>query len=181
MLKTRSDMEVVHWARSIMEKHDLISQGWQFQIANWNSSTLGQCNPRKKLIQLSRDHILRDVYETILDTLLHEIAHALVGCHEGHNKIWQAKAMELGARPTSHKEREYMDFAEQPVNDVYAMFLNVDGKEQFYKLATKSLYIKVMSGQKDIKTMYYPADKARTLGNLSIRLVKSNDPLLNSN
>lgn len=161
-----------------MEEHGLISDGWQFAIANWTSKTLGQCNPRKRLIQLSRDHILRDVYETILDTLLHEIAHALVGCNHGHDKVWQRKAMELGARPTSHKDREYLDFTEQKINDVYAIFLNVDGEEKFYRIGTKSLFVKVMSGKKNMETMYYPGDKDRTLGNLSIKLLKSNDPAL---
>lgn len=32
----------------------------------------------------------------VKDTILHEIAHALVGCHQGHNWIWRQKAIEIG-------------------------------------------------------------------------------------
>jgi predicted SprT family Zn-dependent metalloprotease len=35
----------------------------------------------------------------ITDTLLHEIAHALVGPRHGHDLVWQAKCIEIGARP----------------------------------------------------------------------------------
>ena len=34
--------------------------------------------------------------EEIDDTLLHEIAHALVGKAHGHDQVWQAKAVALG-------------------------------------------------------------------------------------
>jgi predicted SprT family Zn-dependent metalloprotease len=35
----------------------------------------------------------------IVDTLLHEIAHALVGPGHGHDAVWKAKCVEVGARP----------------------------------------------------------------------------------
>jgi Zn finger protein HypA/HybF involved in hydrogenase expression len=34
--------------------------------------------------------------QEVKNTLLHEIAHALVGPHHGHDRVWRAKALELG-------------------------------------------------------------------------------------
>lgn len=50
MLKTRDDMEVVHWARKIMAQHGLLDDGWQFEIKDNSSSWLGQCNYKKNRI-----------------------------------------------------------------------------------------------------------------------------------
>lgn len=122
-------------------------------------------------------HVQRDIYDDLLDTLLHEIAHALTP-GDGHGKLWQAKAMELGARPTTHKTPEELGFDEQPLRDVYAIFLNEDGVEKFYREATKNFFIKVACGKKDIKKVYYPKERERTEGNLTIRLVRSDDPAL---
>jgi len=35
--------------------------------------------------------------ELVRDTLLHEIAHALVGTAHGHDEVWKAKCLEIGA------------------------------------------------------------------------------------
>jgi predicted SprT family Zn-dependent metalloprotease len=35
----------------------------------------------------------------VKDTILHEIAHALVGAGHGHNHVWKRKCIEIGAKP----------------------------------------------------------------------------------
>ena len=35
----------------------------------------------------------------VLDTILHEIAHALVGSHHKHDAVWKAKCKEIGCDP----------------------------------------------------------------------------------
>lgn len=42
--------------------------------------------------------VLTSDQETIRNTILHEIAHAIVGCREGHRIKWQNKAKELGVK-----------------------------------------------------------------------------------
>lgn len=37
----------------------------------------------------------------IRDTVLHEVAHGLVGPNHGHDSVWQEMAKSLGARPTA--------------------------------------------------------------------------------
>ena len=56
----------------------------------------GCCNFRKKEISLSRELALLNDEKNVLDTILHEIAHAVVGKGHGHDRVWRAKAIELG-------------------------------------------------------------------------------------
>jgi predicted SprT family Zn-dependent metalloprotease len=57
--------------------------------------TAGQCNCIKKEITLSK-HLTSQEEAKIHNTILHEIAHALVGAEAGHGPIWQKKAREIG-------------------------------------------------------------------------------------
>ena len=43
--------------------------------------------------------VARNSVEEIRDTLLHEIAHALVGPGHGHDAVWEARCLEVGAIP----------------------------------------------------------------------------------
>jgi predicted SprT family Zn-dependent metalloprotease len=47
-------------------------------------------------ITLSRRFTLLNSEPEVRNTILHEIAHALVGPNHGHGKVWKAKAKELG-------------------------------------------------------------------------------------
>lgn len=56
----------------------------------------GVCRYREKRIDLSVSYCLRATRADIENTLLHEIAHAIVGVEHGHNAVWRAKAQEIG-------------------------------------------------------------------------------------
>ena len=83
-------------ALELMALHGL--QGWTFCF-NRRKRTLGLCRYQEKAIELSVYLIDRNGTEEIRDTILHEIAHALVGAGHGHDTVWKAKAIEIGARP----------------------------------------------------------------------------------
>lgn len=76
-----------------MYAHGLISKGWRFV---WDNAVcrFGQCRHRRKEISLSRH--LTPLSPNAEDTILHEIAHALVGRGHGHDHVWRAKAIEIG-------------------------------------------------------------------------------------
>jgi predicted SprT family Zn-dependent metalloprotease len=84
-------------AKELLTLHGLDVLGWRFEFSR-DKLSLGKCKYREKVIAFSEyyEHIPR---EEILDTILHEIAHALVGSRVGHNYQWKAKAREIGARP----------------------------------------------------------------------------------
>jgi predicted SprT family Zn-dependent metalloprotease len=49
-----------------------------------------------RTITLSRKFTLLNSEPEVRNTILHEIAHALVGPNHGHDRVWKAKAKELG-------------------------------------------------------------------------------------
>ena len=83
-------------ARALMDQHGL---------TNWVLKTddakrrFGCCDYNSRQISISRRHYLYSRDEDIKDTILHEIAHALVGPGHGHNRVWKAKCVEIGAKP----------------------------------------------------------------------------------
>jgi predicted SprT family Zn-dependent metalloprotease len=70
-------------------------EGWSFQFDH-ATKRAGCCNYRTQVISLAHAYARAAADEAIDDTLLHEIAHALVGKAHGHDQVWQAKAVALG-------------------------------------------------------------------------------------
>lgn len=93
--------DVTAFANHTLSQHGLISQGWRFSLNN-RSRHIGLCDYRKRMIFLSQ-HFLHIGEVEIKDTILHEVAHVLAPRGSHHNWAWQAKAIELGARPTPCK------------------------------------------------------------------------------
>jgi len=82
----------------LLAEHGLLQQGWRFDLSN-EKQTLGRCIHSRKTIIYSV-HYLREPIESIRDTILHEIAHALVGPDvDSHGWKWRAKCVEIGAKP----------------------------------------------------------------------------------
>jgi predicted SprT family Zn-dependent metalloprotease len=82
-------------ALELLALHGL--EGWSFGF-NKRKRSLGLCRFGKKTIELSIYFVDRNSTE-IRDTILHEVAHALVGPGHGHDSVWKAKAIKVGARP----------------------------------------------------------------------------------
>lgn len=77
-------------------------QGWTFEFNN-NKTRLGVCKYTKKRIEICTYFALHNKDSLVLDTLKHELAHAIVGPGHGHRRVWQVKAIELGAVPKACK------------------------------------------------------------------------------
>lgn len=90
--------EAQSFATDNMDKLGLTAQGWTFKFDR-AKKRFGFCDGLTRTVYLSRPLTeLNDVTQ-VEDTILHEIAHALVGNSHGHDKVWKAKARELGATP----------------------------------------------------------------------------------
>lgn len=91
-----------------MREHGLSPIDWKFQWMN-SRNALGQTRFRRRwtangehifgLICLSKPYVEILSEEEILDTILHEIAHALAGPGENHGNVWKMHARAIGARP----------------------------------------------------------------------------------
>ena len=82
-------------ADRLLNKHELFEKGWSFSFDRAKRRA-GSCKFSKKEITLARDYAEQEDFKEIKNTILHEIAHALVGPRHGHNKIWRQKALEIG-------------------------------------------------------------------------------------
>ena len=79
-----------------MLKHGLL--GWTFGLAK-TKRRLGVCHYRTKRIEIAEYYAQNSPPGTVLDTLLHEIAHAIAGPAARHGPAWKAVAVRLGATP----------------------------------------------------------------------------------
>jgi predicted SprT family Zn-dependent metalloprotease len=83
-------------ALRLLAAHGL--QDWSFAF-NRRKRSMGMCFYERQAIELSIWFIERNAEEAIRDTLLHEIAHALVGPGHGHDEVWKQKCIAIGAQP----------------------------------------------------------------------------------
>lgn len=68
---------------------------WKFRINN-NRSRLGVCRPTQRTIELSIFHARQGLTKEVVNTILHEIAHAMVGCHHMHDDVWRKQFIAMG-------------------------------------------------------------------------------------
>lgn len=94
-------------ALELMDLHGLIDAGWSFRF-NRAKSYSGLTDLQLREISLSGSMVDVVAPSSVRETLLHEIAHALVGESEKdeHGPLWRAKAIEIGASG----EEEDMDY-----------------------------------------------------------------------
>lgn len=82
-------------AKELMKEHGLDEKGWTFR---WDraKNRFGACHHFNQIISMSIVRVKAHPEEDVVDTILHEIAHALVGRAAGHNRVWQSKAVAIG-------------------------------------------------------------------------------------
>jgi predicted SprT family Zn-dependent metalloprotease len=97
---TEKAAQIRELARQLMLTHGLTD--WEFGI-NTNVRRAGVCfyphGSTPGRIELSAHFSERNSDDEIRDTILHEIAHALVGPKHGHDTVWRAMCVKIGARP----------------------------------------------------------------------------------
>lgn len=89
-------------AKELIAEH---CPNWSFKFDN-AKRRLGCCKERIKTITLSRYYVRDNEEHLVKDTILHEIAHALVGAKAGHGWRWRSKAREIGCSAKRCKSQE---------------------------------------------------------------------------
>jgi predicted SprT family Zn-dependent metalloprotease len=105
------DQTLAHqMALELMEHFGLFEAGWRFR---WGSGKrqLGSVRVTRrrhptssriiehKTLTLSRHLVSLNTTQEVRDTILHEIAHALAGVEHGHDAVWKAVCLKIGAKP----------------------------------------------------------------------------------
>jgi len=88
-------------AEELFVKYNL--EDWEFDFDN-AKRRFGRCNFSRKEITMSRELTLLNNEEECIDTILHEIAHVIVGPGNGHNSNWKRKAIEIGCNGRRNHE-----------------------------------------------------------------------------
>ncbi len=83
-----------------MLDHKLFDLGWSFEWSN-EKTVFGRCKFGPKIIVMSKVLIEVNDEAEVCDTILHEIAHALVGPSHDHDFMWKLKAQQIGAKPVA--------------------------------------------------------------------------------
>ena len=83
-------------AQRELAKHNLL--GWTFGFSD-TKRRLGVCKYKHKRIEIARYYAQHSNRESVIDTLLHEIAHAIAGPAARHGPAWKVVAIRLGAKP----------------------------------------------------------------------------------
>ena len=99
--------EFINLARSEMDKNGLLD--WKLDLDHAKVRA-GACFFREKKISFSRDFIKNSNKSEIYDTILHEIAHALVGPKHGHDIVWKNMAKKLGCSAKRCHTLEFSDY-----------------------------------------------------------------------
>lgn len=89
-------------ANDLLNEHGLHDWTFEFDRAK---RRFGYCSYKRKTISLSKHLVALNSEADVRDTILHEIAHALVGSNNGHNYKWRSMCITVGAKP----ERCYVD------------------------------------------------------------------------
>src|SRR5262245_30476516 len=90
--------------REELNKYGL--NNWSVRITtDPNNSFLGLCSHKDMCIIINAHHVDIHPDAEVVDTIKHEVAHAIVGPGQAHNEVWAAKAREIGCTntlPCSH-------------------------------------------------------------------------------
>jgi len=89
--------DAIEMATSLMREHGL--KGWRVKLDHARRRA-GQCDYSNRVISLSRHYVRHADPAHIRDTILHEIAHALVGPFHGHDAVWRQQARAIGCTAT---------------------------------------------------------------------------------
>lgn len=81
-------------ARALLDEHGL--RDWTVALDRAKTRA-GATHFRRRRITLSGPLTRAHDEPLVRDTILHEVAHALVGPAHGHDRVWKAKAREIGA------------------------------------------------------------------------------------
>ena len=90
--------EIEDLGKDLIRQHEIDNRleiGWNFAF-DLAPTRAGICRYDDKQITLSVTYCQKATKEEIVNTILHEIAHAIVGPKHGHDAVWKSTAQDIG-------------------------------------------------------------------------------------
>jgi predicted SprT family Zn-dependent metalloprotease len=81
--------------RKYTEKYPHLAS-WHFELDRRSTVRFGLCQYATKIIKLSRQLVELNEEKEVLDTITHELAHAIVGPGHAHNWRWSMQHRSMG-------------------------------------------------------------------------------------
>ena len=119
-------------ALDLMKHHRLA--GWTFRFDR-SLTRLGLTQHGSKVFSLGKYATEVNSEEQVLMTIVHEIAHILVGPHHGHNEVWRAKAIELG-----HSGKRCGNIAVKATPKAIVLCHSCNGTWNLYRVSKRYIY-----------------------------------------
>jgi hypothetical protein len=159
--------QIEQLAIELIAKH-LPNQNWQF-IWNNRINSLGVCKYNTKQIGLSSRWVRKLPKEEIVDTLLHEIAHAIAGYEAGHGHRWKVACVTIGATP---ERLAKVGIKREDVAIPLYQMVTPAGKtiKNYFRKPAQSTYM-------NLRYYYEVGNKAATLGKMQIKKISILDIL----
>src|SRR5690554_3845030 len=97
-------IKATKFLREVLDANNL--PHWRIKLTtDLTKPFLGLCDFKKQTIILNAHHIDTHPEPEVIDTIYHEVAHAIVGPEHGHNEVWSNCARSIGCTntlPCSH-------------------------------------------------------------------------------
>lgn len=88
--------EIKQKAVALMDMYGLIEKGWHFEFGRASMTAVrAKCMYHIKTIRMS-PRLAEEVDAPVVNTILHEIAHAMLPEGYGHNRAWRNLAIRIG-------------------------------------------------------------------------------------
>lgn len=95
-------MNYLHEGCRVLSENGL--HHWKCKVSK-SKTSWGHCDYTRETIYLSKYLLEFGLHDEIIQTIYHEVAHALTPSTEGHGADWLVKARELGYRGSVQAER----------------------------------------------------------------------------
>lgn len=93
--------EILAHAQTMLEAHGL-DDDWKVTVSGRMIRSYGACLYQQREIRISSQLAALNPRSETIDTIAHEVAHALAGFEAGHGYLWRLACEQTGARPQQH-------------------------------------------------------------------------------
>lgn len=101
-ITSMSPTEIVAATEAMLTDHGLlVERRWRVKVSARMTTTYGCCDYHKREIRISGPLAAINTAAQTLDTIAHEVAHAIAGPGSGHGPAWKAACALTGARPVA--------------------------------------------------------------------------------